>query len=228
MTRSGRNGPHGTDACAEPGAVTIHLRAHRLVFGLALLAGMASAATAAQAKVQTVHVIRVVDGDTVVVGTAESLNLKVRLQGIDAPECGMPFGPQAQRFLEQLVLGRTVQMAATGRDRYGRTVATLAVGGQDVGLAVLHAGLAWHDRRFVTPEQVGPPTGYLRTQFDAELNRRGLWSNSEVIPPWQWRLIRARAYQLMRRGCIPPDARAPSKAKCSAHASTETPHVTDD
>lgn len=91
--------PQGRVQTSGATSVNIHLRARRFVFGFALLAGMASAATAAQAKVQTVHVIRVVDGDTVVVGTAESLNLKVRLQGIDAPECGMPFGPQAQRFL---------------------------------------------------------------------------------------------------------------------------------
>ena len=46
------------------------------------------------------RVIHVVDGDTVVVSTAKSLNLKVRLQGIDAPKCGMPFRPQAQLFLQ--------------------------------------------------------------------------------------------------------------------------------
>jgi endonuclease YncB( thermonuclease family) len=187
MTRNGRNGPQGTDACAEPGAVTIHLRARRFVFGFALLAGMASAATAAQAQVQTVHVIRVVDGDTVVVGTAESLNLKVRLQGIDAPECGMPFGPQAQRFLEQLVLGRTVQMAATGRDRYGRTVATLAVGGQDVGLAMLQAGLAWHDHRRNGPGLSGEIRRYAEAQYGAVGLLAGLWAEPERMSPRLWR-----------------------------------------
>jgi len=187
MKRSRRSWPQGTDASAEPGAVNIHLRARRFVFGFALLAGMASAATAAQAKVQTVHVIRVVDGDTVVVGTAESLNLKVRLQGIDAPECGMPFGPQAQRFLEQLVLGRTVQMATTGRDRYGRAVATLAVGGQDVGLAMLQAGLAWHDRRYHRPRLQGATGHYAEAQQGAVLSFTGLWAEPRQVAPWQWR-----------------------------------------
>lgn len=187
MSRSGRSGPQGTDACAEPGAVTIHLHARRFVFGFALLAGMASAATAAQAQIQTVHVIRVVDGDTVVVGTAESLNLKVRLQGIDAPECGMPFGPQAQRFLEQLVLGRTVQMTTTGRDRYGRTVATLAVDEQDVGFALLQAGLAWHDRRYHRPRLQGATSHYAEAQQGAVLSFAGLWAEPRQVAPWQWR-----------------------------------------
>jgi endonuclease YncB( thermonuclease family) len=187
MARNGRSGPQGPDACAEPDARPIHLRAHRLVFGLALLAGIVSAATATQAQVQTVRVIRVVDGDTVVVSTAESLNLKVRLQGIDAPECGMPFGPQAHRFLEQLVLGRTVQMATTGRDRYGRTVATLAVGGQDAGFAMLRSGLAWHDHRFHRQRPPGSTSHYGEAQQVAVLNFTGLWAEPRQPAPWLWR-----------------------------------------
>jgi micrococcal nuclease len=187
MSRSGRNGPQEPDACAEPDARPIHLRAHRLVFGLALLAGIVSAATATQAQVQTVRVIRVVDGDTVVVSTAESLNLKVRLQGIDAPECGMPFGPQAQRFLEQLVLGRTVQMTTTGRDRYGRTVATLAVGEHDVGFALLQAGLAWHEPRYSRRTLLGTNSPYETAQQNAFTHLEGLWALPEHLPPWLWR-----------------------------------------
>lgn len=187
MTRSGRSGPQRTAACTAPGAGHVHLRACRLVLAMALLASMVSAATAAQPQLQTVRVIRVVDGDTVVVSTAESLNLKVRLQGIDAPECGMPFGPQAQRFLEQLVLGRTVQMAKTGRDRYGRTVATLAVGGQDVGVVLLQAGLAWHDRRYHRPRLQGATSHYAEAQQGAVLSFAGLWAEPLQVAPWQWR-----------------------------------------
>lgn len=187
MARNGRSGPQGPDAFAEPGALPIHQRARRPVFGLALLACMVSAATAAQAQVQTVRVIRVVDGDTVVVRTAESLNLKVRLQGIDAPECGMPFGPQAQRFLEQLVLGKTVQMTTTGRDRYGRTVATLGAGEHDVGFALLQAGLAWHDRRYHWPRLQGAASHYAEAQQGAVLSFTGLWAEPRQMAPWQWR-----------------------------------------
>lgn len=204
MSRSGRSGPQGTDACAEPGAVTIHLRARRFVFGFALLAGMASAATAVQTQVQTVRVIRVVDGDTVVVSTTKSLNLKVRLQGIDAPECGMPFGPQAQRFLEQLVLGRTVQMTTTGRDRYGRTVATLAVGEHDVGFALLQAGLAWHDRRYHRPRLQGATGHYAEAQQGAVLSFAGLWEEPQQVAPWLWRAEGRQSR--IRPHCIGDDA----------------------
>jgi endonuclease YncB( thermonuclease family) len=188
MRRISRTGLLCPYRCPEPGAYLVHLRARRLVVGLvALLAGMVSAATAAHAQAQAVRVVRVVDGDTVVVRTSESLNLKVRLRGIDAPECGMPFGPQAQRFLEQLVLGRTVQMAKMGRDRYGRTVATLAVGEHDVGFALLQAGLAWHDWRHHPPRLQGATGHYAEAQQRAVLSFAGLWSEPRHVAPWQWR-----------------------------------------
>jgi endonuclease YncB( thermonuclease family) len=182
-----RRGLLAHDACAEPGADPIHLQARRLVCGLALLACMVTEATTVHAQVLTVRVLRVVDGDTLVVSTADSLNLKVRLQGIDAPECGMPFGPQAQRFLEQLVLGRTVQMTTTGRDRYGRTVATVAVGEQDVGFALLQAGLAWYDRRYDRPRLPAATNQYAAAQQRAALNFTGLWAEPRQTAPWLWR-----------------------------------------
>jgi endonuclease YncB( thermonuclease family) len=133
-------------------------------------------------------VVRVVDGDTVVVADAQSLNLKVRLHAIDAPECGMPFGPQAQAFLERLILGRTVQMATIGRDRYGRTVASLAVGGQDIGLAQLQAGLAWHDRRNNRLRVRAATSHYAEAQKRAALNFTGLWAEPKQMAPWMWRI----------------------------------------
>ncbi len=142
---------------------------------------------AALAQTTEVRVVRVVDGDTVVVADAQSLNLKVRLHAIDAPECGMPFGPQAQAFLEKLIQGRTVQMETKGRDRYHRTVATLAVDDLDVGLTLLQAGLAWHDGRYNRPRLPEVTRHYAEAQQGATLKLAGLWAGSERMAPWLWR-----------------------------------------
>jgi endonuclease YncB( thermonuclease family) len=184
----GRRGLQDSDTSAEVDTDPLPAPARHLVFGLALLAGLVSAVTAEQALPQAVRVIRVVDGDTMVVSTAESLTLKVRMQGIDAPECGMPFGPQAQRFLAQLVLGRTVKMSKTGRDRYGRTVATVTVDGQDVGFAMLQVGLAWHDRHYNRKSLSGTRTSdYAEAQQRAVQNFTGLWVDPHRVAPWLWR-----------------------------------------
>jgi endonuclease YncB( thermonuclease family) len=160
----------------------------RTVLGCLLLAPL----LAALAQTTEVRVVRVVDGDTVVVADAQSLNLKVRLHAIDAPECGMPFGPQAQAFLDRLILGRTVQMEAKGRDRYNRTVATLSKGGHDVGMAMISAGWAWHDERYAGRWSAAGTDPYAAAQRAARDETYGLWAEAKPSAPWRWRAERNR------------------------------------
>ncbi|PRY94568.1 endonuclease YncB(thermonuclease family) [Hasllibacter halocynthiae] len=91
--------------------------------------------------------VRVVDGDSLHVGAVE-----VRLHGIDAVErdqtclspegvewaCGRWVTGQVREAFE----GRHATCDAVERDRYGRTVATCAIGGRDVGGRIVAAGLA--------------------------------------------------------------------------------------
>ena len=159
----------------------------RVACGLALLAAVLSAGAAVVIDIQEVRVVRVVDGDTVLVADARSLYSKVRLHGIDAPECSMPFGPQAKQFLVQLTQGKIVQMASKGRDRYGRTVATLAVNGQDVGLTIVRSGFAWRDGRYDRVRLAGQTTPYADAQRDAAVEALGLWAGPSPLAPWDWR-----------------------------------------
>lgn len=77
-------------------------------------------------------VIRVIDGDTIVV----SPNEKVRLIGVDTPETAHPktavqcFGEETKKFTLSLVERRTIRLvldesnaARNHKDRYGRTLA---------------------------------------------------------------------------------------------------------
>ena len=177
----------------------------RVACGLALLAAVLSAGAAVVIDIQEVRVARVVDGDTVLVADARSLYSKVRLHGIDAPECGMPFGPQAQQFLVNLTQGRTVQMATKGRDRYGRTAATLAVNGQDVGLAIVRSGFAWRDGRYDRPRLAGRTTPYANAQRSAEIDALGLWAGPTPLAPWDWRTGGRQSSQ--RKRCAIPITR---------------------
>jgi endonuclease YncB( thermonuclease family) len=73
------------------------------------------------------RVVRVVDGDTIVLDTGQS----VRLVGIEAPSGGyrerepQPYHAESKRLLEDMVLGREVQLHYGGltRDRYDRALA---------------------------------------------------------------------------------------------------------
>ena len=90
--------------------------------------------------------MRVVDGDTLHVGGED-----IRLKGIDAPELhqdcerqGEPWrcGEAAREALVKAIGGRPVQCRIEGRDRYGRGLAQCAAGGEDLGAALVTAGLA--------------------------------------------------------------------------------------
>ncbi|ECB5086870.1 hypothetical protein ZJ96_004780 [Salmonella enterica subsp. enterica] len=81
-------------------------------------------APAAQA-ILSGRVVRIIDGDTLVVLTAPATETRIRLAGIDAPEKGLPFGQRARQFLTARIAGRVVEISGDSRDRYGRILGTL-------------------------------------------------------------------------------------------------------
>src|SRR6056297_357758 len=97
--------------------------------------------------------VRVVDGDTLDVG-----GLRVRLHGVDAPELGQrctnadgarwDCGTWAADELRRRIGGRSARCEAVDTDRYGRTVATCSVAGQDVGRMLVSDGLALAYRKY--------------------------------------------------------------------------------
>ena len=74
----------------------------------------------------------------------------VRLQGVAAPEIEHPElnieeepgGPRAAMFMTNLVEGRTLMCELTDTRSHGRPIAVCRLHGQNVGAAVIAAGLA--------------------------------------------------------------------------------------
>jgi micrococcal nuclease len=92
---------------------------------------------AADPTILTGTVTHVRDGDTIEVG-----KIPIRLNGVSAPELKEPLGPQAKQFMRDLVNGKSVRCELTGAKTYDRLVGTCYLDGQDVGEAVISAGLA--------------------------------------------------------------------------------------
>jgi endonuclease YncB( thermonuclease family) len=146
----------------------------------ALLAG-AVAASAWFADRETVKVsgrVRIIDGDSLVVGGTE-----IRLYGIDAPEyfqtctrAGRPWrcGLDAKDALRAATTGRAVSCSPREQDRYGRTVAECRAGGVDLGAAMVKGGMAVAYGAYGADER------------DARDARRGIWS-SQFDRPADWR-----------------------------------------
>ncbi len=75
------------------------------VITLCLLAFLSLAAAA---DFLTGKVIKVADGDSITVLDSTNIQHRIRLQGIDAPERGQPFGNASRKHLATLVAGKTV------------------------------------------------------------------------------------------------------------------------
>jgi len=63
-----------------------------------------------------------------VLSSADDVQVKVRLDGIDAPEKNQSFGTKSKDALAGLVFGKTVTVQSKGTDRYGRTLGVISVG----------------------------------------------------------------------------------------------------
>jgi endonuclease YncB( thermonuclease family) len=172
----------------------------KLVRSLILVALLA-AGNLAQGAEFTAKVIAVLDGDTVLVKGGNSLK-KIRMAGIDAPEKAQTFGETSRRSLTEMVLGKQVKIASEAVDQYGRMVARLSVDGLDVNAEQIRRGMAWAATGWRQSRRapVGVPLAgensrfhnnreLLALQEEAKQAPRGLWAQSDPMPPWEWRKL---------------------------------------
>ncbi len=128
--------------------------------------------------------VKVLDGDTVQVQKGREL-VKVRLYGVDCPEKRQSFGPQAAKFTQQQVLGKTVEVEQMDIDRYGRTVGLISVGGTLLNRELVRSGFAWTYATYCRKQPLCTELGELEER--ARKRKAGLWQEKRPMPPWEWR-----------------------------------------
>ena len=139
-----------------------------------------------QADITEGRVVRVVDGDTIIV-EGQGIRQKVRLSGIDAPERDQPWGSSATREMRRLVAGKDVSVHWYKTDRWDRLIGNVLVDDEDVGLVMIKRGMAWHSRRYVDEQTPGEFKAYAAAEDAARAAKKGVWSDPRPIPPWEWR-----------------------------------------
>lgn len=152
----------------------------RWAWGVAMALVCCSLANAREAQWQSAWVSWVLDGDTVQVLLAGQHDaIKLRLEGIDAPEVCQPGGAASRDALIALALRQSVQVDLLAEDVYGRQVARIRRGNLDLGAEMVRTGMAWAYRYRVGS---GP---YAKLQKLAQQENRGLFAASDtaMAPP---------------------------------------------
>ncbi len=138
--------------------------------------------------VQTFYgkVVGVTDGDTIkvlVTNGDSNEERRVRLAAIDAPKkrSGQAYAEKSREALAAMVFNRDICVFQIDVDRWGRIIGFVYVLGEDVGDAMVRAGLAWEFDRYSKSETLG------LLEQQARASKVGLWADPDPIPPWEFR-----------------------------------------
>jgi endonuclease YncB( thermonuclease family) len=149
---------------------------------LVLIAALASTATAPgfdDSKLMTGRATAAPSGETVTIVDGNRTQWSVLLKGISAPGPRQPFGGKSRDALATTVLGKTVKIEVSERDRQGRLHGVLVVGDANVNVAMVRAGWAFHNlKEAYDDKDLGA------AEADARRNRRGIWSDPRTVSPW--------------------------------------------
>ena len=122
-------------------------------------------------------VIRVVDGDTLIVAPKNANNpdeaaISVRFYGIDAPEMNQPGGQEARVALaERARPGAIVEIIPVESDRYDRAVGLVFLDGALLNLEQVRKGHAWVYEKYCRASLCGK---WKQVAKEARAKQRGL------------------------------------------------------
>lgn len=127
-------------------------------------------------------VVKVKDGDTIVVLDDCNVQHTIRIADVDTPEYKQPFSMVAKSFTSDQIFGKKVYVKSKGKDRYGRTIGFIFYGqSKNLSEELLKVGLAWHYVRYSTSPD------FQEIENSARKNQLGLWAHPEPVAPWKWR-----------------------------------------
>lgn len=130
------------------------------------------------------QVVSVTDGDTIKVLDPAGQQVKVRLYGIDTPEKKQSFGQAATKHTANMIAGKTVEIEEVDRDRYGRIVGIVLVGGVNVNQELVKNGYAWVYKQYCKKPECRE---WQVLEQAAKATRLGLWLDPAPMSPWDWR-----------------------------------------
>jgi micrococcal nuclease len=128
----------------------------------------------------TGKVISILDGDTYDILLKGNKTIRIRMEGIDAPEKGMPFYRVSKNYLGKLCFGKTVHLDIRSKDSNGRTIAySYLDDSSELSHEMIKLGLAWHFKKYSSDSSLS------NFEIEARNSKLGLWANENPMPPWE-------------------------------------------
>ncbi|QIB67175.1 thermonuclease family protein [Kineobactrum salinum] len=140
----------------------------------------------------TARVIGVLDGDTVEISLPDGGTERVRLFGIDTAESSQPGGDAAGAALKAMILGKNVAIHSYGKERHGRNLARILLGGKDINAEMLRTGHAWYTHTYADEMPAGLRTIYAEAANRVKGENKGVWADEYAINPQDWRAIMSK------------------------------------
>jgi endonuclease YncB( thermonuclease family) len=97
---------------------------------------------------------------------------RIRLNGIDCPEKGQPFGNNAKHAASDLAFGKEVTVQTFGKEKYTRTIGDVILpDGMNLNQELVKRGWLWWYRKYAPGDTV-----LERLEQEAREARKGLWA----------------------------------------------------
>jgi len=133
--------------------------------------------TALNAGIIEGEVVKVVDGDTYDLQTTNQ-TIRVKMEGIDAPEKGMRFYKESKKYLHDLCFGHMVAFKPNGISKFNKQIGfTYLSGGLELSHEMVRAGYAWHFKKYNSDSNI------FKLELQARMAKRGIWADSNPISP---------------------------------------------
>jgi len=144
---------------------------------LMMLIVMMSLTSIALAQNYTGKVISVTDSSNISVMNGSN-SATVRLNCAASPAAGQPFAEEAQKYLRELITGKSVEVRTVWVDYDKRQVALVLLDGKSVGAMLARAGFAWYDGRHRKDGDIAA------AQAEAQAKKLAIWSQPDPVAPW--------------------------------------------
>jgi endonuclease YncB( thermonuclease family) len=129
----------------------------------------------------TAKVIKVIDGDSIKVRTAEGKEYEIQIEGTDAPELKQEYGKESSEALKKMVFDSDVRVSWKKKDNFDRPLAQVYRGDKHINAEMISSGNAWHFKRYNQSQALAD------LEIQAKKEKKGLWKSENPIAPWDYR-----------------------------------------